>query len=315
MDEISVDPAFARADAYAPRVFPLVTKRSYGLGAGAFGLIAATIACSTSIGTGSRRNGTGTVRVPAGDLVVDDGGSGSPPVLFVHGNGGNRKQWSVQLAHLRPRRRAIAFDLRGMGESERPSNADYSVEGFAGDVAVVADRLRLRRFVLVGHSFGGAVVAAYAGRHPDRLAGLVFADSAGDLRATPPEQIEKLRQELHPETYERFTQAWFSGILAHATEQTRGEVIRSLRATPREVFVGATMGLYEFPFSDSLARYRGPSLSIVSYLAENPVAVHRQVAGMPVVEIREASHWLMMDRPEQFNRILEDFLGSLPPEH
>src|SRR5712692_2167382 len=227
MDEISVDPAFARGDAYAPRVFPLATKRSCGLGAGAFGLIAATIACSTSIGTGS------------------------PPVLFVHGTGGNRKQWSMQLAHLCPRRRAIAFDLRGMGESERPSNSDYSVEGFAGDVAVVADRLRLRRFVLVGHSFGGAVVAAYAGRHPDRLAGLVFADSAGDLRATPPEQIEKLRQRLLPETYKRFTQAWFSGILAHATEQTRGEVIRSLRATPREVFVGATMGLYEFPFSDS----------------------------------------------------------------
>src|SRR6476659_5678336 len=80
-----------------------------------------------------------------GRLRVDDGGSGGTAVVFVHGNGGNRTQWAAQLRHLRAGRRAVAFDLRGMGESETARNGDYSVEGFAEDVAAVADALGLRR--------------------------------------------------------------------------------------------------------------------------------------------------------------------------
>src|SRR6202162_5782963 len=137
-----------------------------------------------------------------GRLRVDDGGSGGIPVVFVHGNGGNRTQWAGQVLHLRASRRAVAFDLRGMGESEVAGNGDYSVEGFAEDVAAVADELGLRRFVLVGHSYGGAVVAAYAGRHPEKLAGLVFADVAGDIRNPPAAQAEALRRGLLPENYE-----------------------------------------------------------------------------------------------------------------
>src|SRR5262249_33301604 len=115
--------------------------------------------------------------------VADGGGAGAGgrkasalPVLFVHGNSGNRTQWKAQLEHLRPTRRAAALDLHGMGESEKAPDGVYSVESFAADVAAAADALGLKRFVLVGHSYGGYVVSAYAGKHPDRLAGLVFAD-------------------------------------------------------------------------------------------------------------------------------------------
>jgi pimeloyl-ACP methyl ester carboxylesterase len=267
--------------------------------------------CSTAASRPSGPARIESIAGPQGRLFVDDGGHGGLPALFVHGNGGNSTQWAAQLAHLRASRRAAAFDLRGMGRSALPADGDYSVEGFAQDVAAVADALGFQQFVLVGHSFGGAVVAAYAGSHPDRLAGLVFADSAGDLRATPREEIEKLRAGLATESYERFTEAWFSAILARATDRTRTEVLRSLRATPREVFVGATMGLYDFPFADSFARYSGPRLSIASFLADNPLAVHRSTPGLPIREIRGASHWLMMDRPDEFNRILDEFLMDL----
>jgi pimeloyl-ACP methyl ester carboxylesterase len=58
---------------------------------------------------------------PQGRLHVDDGGRGAAvPILFVHGNGGNLTQWTAQLEHVRHTRRAVAFDLRGMGMSDRP---------------------------------------------------------------------------------------------------------------------------------------------------------------------------------------------------
>src|SRR5579872_4110669 len=132
-----------------------------------------------------------SIRGPQGRLNVDDGGRGDAvPVLFVHGNGANLEQWRAQLDHLRPSRRAIAFDLRGMGESDLPANGDYSVAAMADDVQAVADALHLRRFVIVGHSYGGAVVAMYAAKHPERVAGVVFADAAGNVSMTD-EQAQK----------------------------------------------------------------------------------------------------------------------------
>jgi len=248
---------------------------------------------------------------PQGRLRVDDGGRGGIPVLFIHGNGGNRTQWKAQLEHLRATRRAVAFDLRGMGESEPAGDADYSVAGFSRDVAAVADALGLDRFVLVGHSFGGAVVADYAGRHPGRVAALVFADVAGDIRDTPDKALAALRDGLLPEHYEDFTRRWFQGILAGGTDATKSAVLRSLAATRREIFTGATMGLYVFDPVSALAPYRGPRLHIASFLADNPAAIHHTFKDIPVQIIRGASHWLMLDCPDAFNRVLDAFLVSI----
>jgi pimeloyl-ACP methyl ester carboxylesterase len=59
--------------------------------------------------------------------------------------------WTAQLAHLRKTRRAVALDLCGHGHSASPAGDDYAVESLAGDIAAVADVLKLQRFVLVAH--------------------------------------------------------------------------------------------------------------------------------------------------------------------
>ena len=258
------------------------------------------------------RAGGPSIAGAQGRLRVDDGGRGGLPVLLIHGNGGNRTQWKAQLEHLRATRRAVAFDLRGMGESEPAGDADYSVAGFSQDVAVVADTLGLDRFVLVGHSYGGAVVADYAGRHPGRVAGLVFADVAGDIRETPPKALAALRDGLLPEHYEDFTRRWFQGILSGGTDATKSAVLGSLAATRPEVFIAATMGLYTFDPISALAPYRGPRLHIASFLADNPAAIHHTFKDMPVHVIRGASHWLMLDCPDTFNQTLDAFLATVP---
>ncbi|HEY6146603.1 MAG TPA: alpha/beta fold hydrolase, partial [Thermoanaerobaculia bacterium] len=175
----------------------------------------------------------GWIRGPHGLLRVDQAGSGGLPILFVHGNGGNRSQWAEQLAHFSPSRAAAALDLSGMGDSELDAGGGpIRVEGYAADVEAAADALGYKRYVLVGHSYGGAVVAACAGRRPDRVAGVVFADCAGDLHATPPEQIEPLKSGLAAD-FRRFTDKWFEGILVGARPETRAAVLDSLHRTPR----------------------------------------------------------------------------------
>src|ERR1700730_5197264 len=100
------------------------------------------------------------IQGPQARLHVDEGGRGAGvPVVFVHGNGANLTQWRAQLDHVRKGRYAVAYDLRGMGRSEPARNGDYSVAAMADDLDAVVTEVGLRRFVLVGHSYGGAVVA------------------------------------------------------------------------------------------------------------------------------------------------------------
>jgi pimeloyl-ACP methyl ester carboxylesterase len=247
----------------------------------------------------------------AGRLCYEDVGAGGIPVVFVHGNGGNRLQWSAQLDHLRPHRRAVALDLRGFGDSEPAGNADYNVKAMAADIAAVVDALNLRRFVVVGHSYGGAVAIAYLGRHPDRIAGLLLVDPVGDTRQEPPEELQAWLDQLKPETYRAFITDWFEQILQGSAEGVRESVLRSVRATPREVFVGAIENLRDFDPITPFEGYSGPRLTIITALNQRPFSLQNVVPGLPHRRMDGVSHWLMMDRPELFNTWMDEFLATV----
>jgi pimeloyl-ACP methyl ester carboxylesterase len=247
---------------------------------------------------------------PQGRLHVDDGGSGAAlPVVFVHGNGANLTQWSAQLAHLRATRRAVALDLRGMGQSEVPRNGDYSVEAMADDVQAVVDALHLDRFVLAGHSYGGAVVMRYAAKHPERVAGVVYADSAGTLTVTD-DAAAKFLGALRKDK-PAFTRQWFAPILKGSSQAVQDAVFASVDATSIDAFAGALTGLRSLDTGTLLDAYHGPVLAIAAADIENPSSLHMQYPKLPVRKIAGTGHWLMMDKPEEFNRILDDFLATV----
>jgi pimeloyl-ACP methyl ester carboxylesterase len=249
---------------------------------------------------------------PQGPLAVSDGGSGGVPVVLVHGGAASHAQWRAQLRHLRRTRRAIALDLRGFGASAPPADGDYTPEAMAEDVAAVADALRLDRFVLVGHSFGGHVVAAYARSHPDRLAGLVLADVGGRYLPSP-EELEQLRTGFRPANYPRFLGEWFGGALARSPEAVRAAVWADVRATPRERQMQIVYGSMGYDPVPALVRYPGPRVAIAAEATDGPQMLHRVLPDLPTRLMPGVGHWLMMDRPEEFNRLLDAFLAELPP--
>jgi pimeloyl-ACP methyl ester carboxylesterase len=248
---------------------------------------------------------------PAGAIHVSDGGGGAAlPVLFVHGNGANLTQWQAQLDHVRASRRAVALDLRGMGQSAISSKGDYSVEAMVSDVAAVADALDLKRFVIIGHSYGGGVVAAYAATHPDRVAGVVFADSAANV-TMPKEAGEKFIAALR-KNKDAVVKAWFAPILVNANDPVRDAVLASVHATSVDAFAGALIGLAAHDVGADVRAYKGPRLAIITAgLAKNPSSFHSQFPEVPSREMEGVSHWLMMDKPDEFNRILDEFLATV----
>ena len=244
-----------------------------------------------------------------GRIHVDDGGKGAGlPLVFIHGNGANLSQWHAQLAYFRKTRRAVAIDLRGMGLSDAPANGEYTIDAMADDIHDVASALRLERFVLVGHSFGGAVVARYAARHPDRVAATVYADSAGDM-VVRREAADRFLMALRMDK-KAVVRKWFDPILKNASEPVKTAVLTSVDLTSVEAFSGALEALQTVKVVEAVNAYRGPKLAIVAE-GSNPAALHVQVPSIPVRTMGGVSHWLMMDRPDEFNRLVAVFLNEI----
>ncbi len=243
---------------------------------------------------------------PAGKLAVDDGGTGAP-VVFVHSLAGTGMHWSAQLDHLRPSRRAVAFDLRGHGGSEPPRNVDYAITSVAGDVGAVVDALGLDRFALVGHSFGGGVALAYAGARPERVDRLLLLDSIADGTQIPVEAMQPLLDGLESPAYRETIEGYWDTITG-PNVAVRERLMRDLRATPRETVVEGLKATLRFDPKPALAVFRGPALAVVTPSNDYPFSIHRLKGGPPHRVIEGTGHWIQLDQPAEVNRILEQFL-------
>ena len=104
--------------------------------------------------------------------VVERNAAGKDALLLVHGYGASSASYRPVLAELATRFRVLAVDLPGFGASDRLAG-DYSPEALADDLARILDQKGIDRADVIGHSWGGSVVLAFARRHPDRLKRLV----------------------------------------------------------------------------------------------------------------------------------------------
>ncbi len=246
-----------------------------------------------------------------GPLSFDDGGTGGMPVIFVHSLAGNTSQWSAQLGHLRKSRRSIAIDLRGHGLSQPPADGDYSIEALARDIDTVVTGIGVSEFVLVGHSMGAIVSLAYAHAQPGRVAGILLADPAGDVRKVPEEEIRQFMGALESDAYADAIEDWWNQMLSGSNEAVRLRVIQDLRSTPRETVVGIFKALLHHDPLASLSAYRGPILSIVTPFNDAPYSLHRLHPALPHRQVSGTGHWLQLDKPREFNRLMDEFLLSV----
>lgn len=258
---------------------------------------------------GDRSMSSTRVAGPAGILAVDDGGPerDSLPVVFVHSLAGNSSHWAAQLDHLRRSRRAITLDLRGHGRSEPPRDGDYSLAGMAGDIAAVADTLGLDRFVLAGHSMGGGVALTYAGAHPERVAGLILVDPIGDGKQIPAEEAKSFLGGFESDYAVASRKYWAE--IAGPDSVVRNRLLSDLGATPREAVIGVLRSVMQFDPHPVLARYHGPVLSVVTPYNDQPFSLHRLGKGFPHRMVEGTGHWIHLDRPEEFNHLLDEFLN------
>lgn len=257
------------------------------------------------------------------------------PLVFVHGFGNDSHVWDEIAPKVAPHYRTLAIDLRGHGDSDPDPEGRYDHTSMARDLETAADSLGIGRAVLVGHSLGGRVSMAFAGRNPDKMAGLVIVDSAPSLDRRGTARIRQETESLEPsfasvrdyervllhqypaarpETLARLARLWLrqrdDGRYETKTDLTGRR--RRVQGDPEEVrrrMEDETQRLW-----DALESARCPVLVIrgaASDVLDADTAdrmVDEVLANGKLAVVPRASHSVMLDNPEGFAQALCDFI-------
>jgi pimeloyl-ACP methyl ester carboxylesterase len=126
---------------------------------------------------------------------VEWGAPSAPTIVALHGLRSFAYTWEPVALPLADRFRIVALDQRGRGQSDWDPQQRYYASEYVRDLETLVDHLDLERFLLLGHSMGGANAFVYASRHVDRLAGLVIEDMGPGASASSA-GAQRIRREL-----------------------------------------------------------------------------------------------------------------------
>lgn len=257
---------------------------------------------------------------------MEYGAGDEEPVLFVHGLGGCWQNWLENIPRFGVRRRVIAVDLPGFGDSEMP-RGHVTIPGFARVVEELCERLDLGRIDVVGNSMGGFVGAELALRFPARVDRLVLAAAAGITSANvyrrPAVVAGRIAAAIITNTAARHRwiasrararHLWLALVARHPALLKPDAVFEGLmRGTGREGFNDALVGLLEYDFRDRLEGVRAPTLVIwgeqdTLLPARDAREFERRMPNTSVLMMRDTGHMPMFERPRAFNDAVMKFV-------
>ncbi len=223
------------------------------------------------------------------------GTSTAPPLVLVHGAGGTHLHWPPQLRRDTPHT-VYALDLPGHGRSQGKGRT--RIEDYRDVILEWADILGLEKFIIVGHSMGGAIAQEFALTYPDRLKGLVLVATGARLRVHP--RILQGLQE-NPEETVHLIAEWAYG------EQPDPDMlrlyVRRMLEIPPHVTHGDFAACNMWDRMQDVHRIAHPAL-IIGGEADKltpPKYLHYLADHMPnarLVIVPHAGHMVMLEAPE-----------------
>jgi len=237
-------------------------------------------------------------------------GSGSQTVIFVHGWTCDDTSWNAQVPVISKQYRVITLDLPGHGQSGSPTSGKFSMELFARAVEAVRSEAKVDRAVLVGHSMGTPVIRQYALMYPKRVSALVLVDGLvqvpnGAPGFTPP----PMTGEAGLKAREKMVRGMFSAATPVPVQQ---HILEMMMGTPEATANGAMSATWD----SSQWKADPVTVPVLGVYADKSGLANRE--GMkriyPTVEYHEipgTNHFLMMEKPDEFNRLLSAFLATI----
>jgi pimeloyl-ACP methyl ester carboxylesterase len=240
-------------------------------------------------------------------------GKGSEALVFVHGWTCDWTFWRGQIPAFSKSMRVLALDLPGHGLSDAPrEKSAYTMDAFARAVEAVMRDAGVSRAVLVGHSMGTPVVRQFYRLFPDKTLALVFVD--GSLWPFAPRAASEAFLAPLRADFAAAARPMVEGMAKPMlSDGARRHVTETMLRTPAHVAVAAMEGMLDEANwkEDSI---RVPALAVVARSPFWPADTEQRFRRLaPVLDFQMwegVSHFLMMDKPAEFNLALSTFIGS-----
>jgi pimeloyl-ACP methyl ester carboxylesterase len=277
--------------------------------------------------------------LPRRTFVTSDGvklsyirqGSGRPIVL-IHGWSQCAEEFKHQIEPLSTRFDVIAVDQRSHGESQKVSYG-LRISRLSKDLYELVSELDLSDVVLLGHSMGAAVIWCFIDLFgPERLSKIVLVDQSPFLTLNPhwgeqeledsgafltAQQIVDGVAALRGEKAEQETRQMIDGMLTrHATSEMRDWIVQCNLKMPRDLAATLSYNNNHTDWRDLFPRIKLPTLIISGRASQIPWKsqdwIHRQIQGSQFEVFEEAEggkHFMFIENPDKFNRLVMQFLG------
>jgi len=248
----------------------------------------------------------------------ESGEPGRMPVLFVHGFPFSSATWSLQIEAVGRRHRVIAYDIRGLGQSD-VGDGQYTIEGHVDDLVGLLDHLHVDRTAVVGLSLGGYIALRARERNPERFLALVLCDT----RSEADDNAGKLKRASGAVSVKRdgaaaFAESFLPAVFAPESLRTMPaavELIRSMiSATSPLSIAGHLIAMAgRTDTTASLASIDVPTLIMVGEKdiptpPECARAMHELIPGSELHIVPGAGHMSNLENPAFFNSRLVEFL-------
>jgi pimeloyl-ACP methyl ester carboxylesterase len=240
----------------------------------------------------------------------DSLGKGSP-LVFIHGSMSNHDSWDFQ-KYLSKRYHLILLDLPGHGKSD-PIDEEISVKLFADYVAEFIKGLNIAKTVAVGHSLGGAVCIQLALNYPELLRGVILVGTGAKLGVLP-----AILEALKTNFKESVEMAIGGMAFADKADPEIVKIVKNvcLKCRP-EVAYWDFAACNNFDVRGKISEISFPTLIIVG--AEDKLTpvkwsryLNEMIPNSSLKIIESAGHMVMMEKPEELNQAIQNFLKVLP---
>ncbi len=244
-----------------------------------------------------------------GKLVYAGRGTSSPPLVCLHGAGGNHRHWGYQLRDLCPKRRILTFDLPGHGRSPEPGCK--RIEDYGNWLLTALDILDIEQTFIAGHSMGGMIALWVALHAPERVAGLILTSTGARLKILPL-LLENLANGGLNLTVQTIVQRGYGKKAAPELVLAGSQDFKQVKPT---VFYGDFLACNEFNVMDKLGRITCPTLILCG--EEDEVTppkfslyLQKHIPRAKLVIIPEAGHMLPLEKPIEVSAEIGNFLET-----
>ena len=243
-------------------------------------------------------------------------GAGEATLVFVHGWSCDARYWRAQLPHFAENHRVVVLDLAGHGHSGT-TRSQYTMRAFGEDVKAVIEAIGSRRVILIGHSMGGSVIAEVARLMPSRVKGLIGVDTLENIEY--PITREELKKMIAPleKDFRAGSRQFVAEMISPKTDpRLREWILSDMSAAPPAVALSAMKNMVSQYITGEAAKIfdeiRVPVITVNGDIwPVNYEANRRHMVSFEAIVLKGADHFLMLNRPEQFNRALEKAISKI----